>query len=126
MINTISIICLILAGLGKASADTVQFHYENSVFNHLFPKLSSWFDPSKSWVNKHTWFPNSKFLTWLISGPLVFITDCWHSANMIYLVSVSVAIGINLPITTYTLLNIFIVHTIISTTFELFWRLFKR
>jgi len=67
-------ILLVISAISKAIMDTLQFHFETSVFK----KLGSWWNPNNSWMNKYTWFPKSKIMTWLISNPLVLITDAWH------------------------------------------------
>lgn len=71
---TIIIILLIISATSKAVQDKINFHFEKSVFRNK----SNWWNASVSWKNKHEWFKNSKILTWLISNPLVAITDAWH------------------------------------------------
>lgn len=66
-------ILLFISAISKAIQDTLSFHVERSVFPD-----NSWWNPIKSWENKYTWFSKSKLLTWLISNPLVVITDAWH------------------------------------------------
>lgn len=65
---------LFISAVSKAIMDTLQFHFETSIFKNA----GNWFNPALSWKNKYEWFPNSKFLTWIISNPLVLITDAWH------------------------------------------------
>lgn len=79
----IVVICilLIISAIAKAIQDTLQFHYWKSVFSKS--KNEQWWDPNLSWENKYKWFPKSKLLTWLISNPLVFITDGWHTFQLI-------------------------------------------
>ena len=72
---------LLISGLAKAIQDTLYFHYWKSVFAKAKPE--NWWNPNMSWENKYKWFPKSKFLTWLISNPLVAITDAWHTFGLI-------------------------------------------
>lgn len=72
---------LIISGLAKAIQDTLEFHYWKSIFAKA--KYENWWNPNMSWENKYKWFPNSKILTWLISNPLVFVTDAWHTFGLI-------------------------------------------
>lgn len=65
-----------VSAISKAIQDKLQFHFDKSVFSKS--KLQQWWNPTLSWKNKHEWFPKSKFLTWIISNPLVSITDAWH------------------------------------------------
>jgi hypothetical protein len=65
--------------------DTIQFHW-NDTFKYFFKensKIEKWFNPSKSWTNKLIF--NSKILTWILSVPLVFITDFWHLLKFLFL-----------------------------------------
>ena len=77
----IPILLVILSGISKAIMDTIQFHFDKSVFK------GEWFDPNKSWNNKYTW-SNNKFLSWLLQNPLVFLTDAWHFFGMIQRMSI--------------------------------------
>jgi hypothetical protein len=122
----ITIFLIILAGFFKSIMDTLAFHYEVSIFYKLFDsKYRSWFYIPVSSDNKYTWFPNSKILTWIISGPLVFITDAWHFFQMGFLCCISLAIALNFNIVSNYIIDFLIVHTIIVSTFQIFWRLFK-
>lgn len=84
MIYAIIFALIFVSGISKAIADTISFHHDKSVFKNA----GNWFNPSLSWKNKYDWFPKSKFLTWIISNPLVFITDAWHFFGMIERVSI--------------------------------------
>ena len=72
---TILTILLVVSAIAKAIQDKLQFHFEKSVFAKA---KNSWWNPKTSWKNKHNWFSSSKILTWIISNPLVLITDAWH------------------------------------------------
>ena len=72
-----SIACFGIAGLCEAIMDTLQFHYESSIF-YCFKKKYFW-DPKISWYNKYKnkdplagpRFPGSTTL-------FVGLTDGWH------------------------------------------------
>lgn len=75
----IAAVLIIIAGICKAIQDKISFHWHKSVFSKIKnPKVIQWFNPETSWKNKYEWFPNNKILTWLISNPLVMLTDAWH------------------------------------------------
>lgn len=80
-----SAVFLALVGVFQAVMDTLDFHYDVSVFRRL--KNRQFWDPAQSWKNKYAkadgnevWitkprFPGSEtFLVWL--------TDSWHLAVM--------------------------------------------
>jgi len=83
----ISILLLILAGIGKAIMDTLQFHFPVSIFSKYWK--NKWLDPSISWRNKYKnndplqgeAFPGSTTI-------FVFVTDCWHFAQFVFLRSI--------------------------------------
>lgn len=79
----IVIVCLLLtlSAIAKSIQDTLDFYYWKSIF--INPKYEKWLNPNLSWTNKRTWFPNSKFLTWIFSNPLVLFTDGWHTFGFI-------------------------------------------
>lgn len=80
----LTIVCLVIAGIGKAIMDTLQFHFSTSVFKHL--DKNYWWNPAISWKNK--WknhdpkqgeaFPGSSTI-------FVFVTDAWHFFQFIFL-----------------------------------------
>lgn len=65
---------IILSQVCKAIQDKLQFHFDKSIFKGL---KSKWWNPSLSWKNKHTWSKN-RVIKWLLTNPLVFVTDAWH------------------------------------------------
>ena len=77
MITVIIVISFLLfiSAISKSIQDTLDFHFDKSIFSKA---KGNWWNPKTSWKNKYDWFPNSKILTWLISNPLVAITDAWH------------------------------------------------
>lgn len=77
--------------------DTLQFHYDQSIFNHIpkTTKLGMWYDPRISWKLKYknqdqeqgpAFFGSTTFLVW--------ITDAWHFFQTIMLSSFNVIICI--------------------------------
>lgn len=77
MIKVIIIsILLLISAIAKSIQDTLQFHYDTSIFK--LSKNQNWWNPNLSWQNKWNWFKNYKILTWLLANPLVSITDAWH------------------------------------------------
>lgn len=67
-----------VSAIAKAIMDTLQFHFSTSVFKNT----GSWFNPTLSWGNKYNWSKN-KVITWLLSNPLVALTDAWHFFGLI-------------------------------------------
>jgi hypothetical protein len=127
----ITIILLVLAGLFKAIMDTLNFHYESSIFAKYDGKLGQWLNPEISWKNKYEWFPNSNIMTWLISGPLVFITDAWHFSQMLFLSCISLAISLKMVFIVFghqlpIIGGFILIHSILTTSFEFFWLKFKK
>lgn len=79
----------ILAIVANATMDEIRFHWSR-IFAYWFPvdkKISDWFNPSVSWRNKYL-FKDSKLLTFVLSSPLVFLTDFWHFLKFIMLNSI--------------------------------------
>jgi len=127
MIITIIIIVLliIVAGISKSIMDTVDFHFNESIFSTLKKKM--WWNESEGWKNKYKdrdpskgrAFPGS--LTWL-----VWITDSWHFFQMIMLSSLFISITLSLTICLslqwyWWILIFFTSKGLMTGTFELFW-----
>lgn len=80
--TTILIVLLVIAGIGKAIMDTLQFHFSTSVFKNK----GYWWNPKDSWKNKYKnrdpaqgpAFPGSTTI-------FVFVTDAWHFFQFIFL-----------------------------------------
>jgi len=76
----------ILGIMASATMDEIQFHWKR-IFAYWFNTGSNvelWFNPTYSWNNKYTWTKN-KYLQWVLSSPLVFITDFWHFLKFVLL-----------------------------------------
>lgn len=113
-------ILVFIAGIAKAIQDKTSFHWEKSIFSRIKnKKLKQWFNPSLSWKNKHEWFPNNKILTWIISNPLVMITDAWHLFGFLknFLL---LSTGIILPLCWWS----FSYYFLFTLTFHLFFTYF--
>jgi len=81
----------ILGGLFKAIMDTLQFHYNRSVFNKVDRR--SYWDPQHSWKNKYLHGMaeyGPKF--WGSTTWFVFVTDGWHLFQMLFLLSMTVSL----------------------------------
>jgi len=73
-----------LAVLCNCTADEIQFKWDR-FFGKVFknPGIVRWMKPSISWKNKYV--VGSRTLTWILSVPLVFITDFWHFLKFVFL-----------------------------------------
>lgn len=116
----ISAVLIIISGISKAIQDKISFHWHKSVFSKIKkPKVLQWFNPETSWKNKYEWFPKSKTLTWIISNPLVMLTDAWHFFGMIRNLTL-LAAGILLPLAWWS----FLYYFIFILTFHIFFHFF--
>ena len=109
-----------LAFISKATCDTLDFHFENSIFNT--PNRIHFFGPS-SWSNC---YKNNNVL----SGPkflgsttcFIWLTSGWHLFDFIRSISLIAAIFINVYGTfTEALLYGFVMFMVGSLIFELFY-----
>jgi hypothetical protein len=77
LLTILGLLFVAAASVSEAIMDKIQFHYDKSTFSQDKYKQTFW-DPTKSWVNK--WKDNSakeeKFLG--SSSIFVFTTDAWH------------------------------------------------
>lgn len=78
--ENISLVFISLAGVCKAVMDTLQFHFDESIFWSTSDELAQFYDPDLSWRNKYIdgleERGRKKFLKF-IPVP-VFLTDAWH------------------------------------------------
>ena len=87
-------ILLIVSGSCKGVMDTIQFHYEISIFNNVNHKQLFW-DPKLSWRNKYKKNSRSpKF--WGSTTIFVFVTDAWHLFQFLTYTLIFVSLGIAL------------------------------
>lgn len=110
----IVIILLIISGIAKAVQDIIDFYYWKSVFVKANPE--TWWNPNMSWENKHKWFPNSKFLIWIFSNPLVLFTDAWHTFGFIR----NFSIFSTIPIISGNYF-LFLLYPVFTLTFHVFF-----
>ena len=94
-LTIISFILVALAGISKAIMDTLNFHYDISIFKHA--KKQSWWNPDLSWQNKYTWSQN-KFVKWLLIHVFTAITDAWHTFQLLFLTALFATIICYTPI----------------------------
>jgi hypothetical protein len=90
---------IILAAIAKAVMDTIQFHFDESVFSRC--KDNYFTNPKISWLNKykdHKVVKGAKFL--FSTTMLVWVTDLWHCMQLIFLGSVFYATVIYTPLGT--------------------------
>lgn len=116
MLEIISVIFMILAGMFNAAMDVLKVRFKISIFKDW--KGQQWINPSLSWHNK--WKPTSKFGDFIMSTILVWITDMWHFVKMLMIVCISLAIVFYQPIHVWWV-DIFIFYFAFTGTFELFF-----
>lgn len=130
MVNLWIVILILfaIAAICKAIMDTVDFRFENSIFNKIkSEQIRLWFNQSEGWKNKYKdrdpaqgrAFPGS--LTWL-----VWVTDAWHFFQMIMLTCMQVAVIIPIiVIFGFPWWSLFVMLVVVKLymggIFELFW-----
>lgn len=85
-----TIILVIIVIVANATQDEIRFHWSR-LFGHWFKpgsKLEKWFNPAISWQNKYY---NSRWLTFIFSTLLVWMTDFWHLLKFIIINSIVIA-----------------------------------
>jgi hypothetical protein len=77
LLTILGLVFVAASSVAEAIMDKIQFHYDKSIFSNDKYKQTFW-DPTKSWVNK--WKDSSakdeRFLG--SSSIFVFTTDAWH------------------------------------------------
>ncbi len=77
LLTILGLLFIAASSVAEAIMDKIQFHYDKSIFSKDKYKQTFW-DPTKSWVNK--WKDSSareeRFLG--SSTIFVFTTDAWH------------------------------------------------
>lgn len=120
-----SIIFIVLASICKAIKDTLNFHYENSVFRNC---NANYFNPAISWQNKYKtpqsyWETKNRKPKFFGSTTfLVFLTDAWHLCDFLQTIFCIVAIVVYSNIV-FCVVDVFILYCIFSVCFELIYRL---
>lgn len=86
---------IFVAGMSKGVSDTLQFHYEKSVFAALKSQEQYW-NPAISWKNKYKDYDNGQQgEAYLFSRSLlVWLTDAWHLAQTIQTLAWALAVAL--------------------------------
>jgi len=113
----ITLILIILAGMFNAAMDVLRYRYKTSIFKDW--KYQNWVNPALSQMNK--WKPTTKFGDLMMSTVLVWVTDMWHFVKMLMWTSIMFGIIFYNPITSFWLLDVFILYFSLTGTFELFF-----
>ncbi len=126
----ITIILLVITGLAKAVMQTVQFHYDKSIFDIDVPWWFNWANPEVSWQNKYR--NNNPSLGprfFLSTTLLVFVTDLMHLAQFVMNTSWQIALathfspsllfGWDLPAWLILLLDVVLFKSIVNIWFHL-------
>lgn len=111
-----SIILISFAAALDAVQDILKSKFDVSVFKNL----GTWWDPSKSWVNKWAVNSTTKERFFGSSTFLVFLTDAWHFFKMLMLGCLFAAFLF--PVSFYIILLFPIIWGVI---FELFYKILK-
>lgn len=119
----IAVIFLVFAGIMNSIMDVIRYRWNMCIFKD-FP-FQQWIDPKISWKNKwkdgdankgERFFGSSTFLVWL--------TDLWHFAKMLMLLSIMMAISSSsfylFPIINWWV-DIFILYCSFTIPFEIFF-----
>lgn len=120
-----SILCFGIAGLCEAIMDTLQFHFESSIF-YCFKKKFFW-DPKISWYNKYKnkdplagpRFPGSTTL-------FVGLTDAWHFFKLLR--NLFIVVGMFIFLNTvigwiWALIFVFLARIVFGLIFTLFYNI---
>lgn len=90
--GAIVVLLVILAAICKAIRDTIDFHYDDSLFVKC--KNQQWWNPAISWKNKYKedlktpkFFGSTTFL--------VYTTDAWHCFDFLNMILLFIVITIN-------------------------------
>jgi hypothetical protein len=119
----LSVVLLIFAGICNATMDVLRYRWSTSIFKNW--KGQNWIDPSISWhtkweIDKKLLGRESKFIDLIMSTVLVWITDFWHFAKMMMLISIMFSIVFYSPIINWWA-DVLILYASFTVTFELFF-----
>jgi hypothetical protein len=116
-------VLIILAGIAEGFMDTLQFHYNISIFK-LRPK-QNFFNPSLSWVNKYK--EDLKTPRFFGSTTLfVFTTDAWHLFKFVRNIMLFIGlciIGFLAPTVWCLIIHIIAARIVYGLTFTIAYRL---
>lgn len=119
IITIISLVLIAISGISKATMDTLNFHYDISIFKKL--KKQNWWNPDLSWENKYTWSQN-KFIKWLLIHVITAITDGWHAFQLLFLTALFASIISYSPIVCW-IVDFIIYRAIFGLFFVLFYNI---
>lgn len=78
-------LCLILAGIANGTHETLQHHYEQSVFPKRDEDGYLFWNPKFSWLNKYEHWPEDQSAAYFGSKTfLVWTTDGYHLTKFLY------------------------------------------
>ncbi len=74
----IILLFVFVAGMAKGASDTLQFHYDKSVFAEA--ENEQWFNPAISWKNKYLDYDKGDSREAFLGSRSLFVwlTDAWH------------------------------------------------
>lgn len=105
----LSFILIYIAGFCKAVMDTLQFHFQNSVF---YNSIHKFWNPKISWLNKYSSIsPLTRKKFFKIIPVPVMLTDAWHLFQSIYLTTLFLGILLCPPV---SVCDIYVVRVLIS------------
>lgn len=101
MIWIIFLLCAI-AAVAKAAMDTLNFWYHESLFEKWAGRPTGWGEFWRTWSGPRSWenkylMSGHPIMSWLLQGPLVFLTDAWHFFQFVYLTVFQLSIGLLAP-----------------------------
>lgn len=112
----ITLFLIFFAGICTAIMDVLRYRWDTCVFRTW--KNQNWINPSLSWLNK--WKSKTKFGDLIMSTVLVWITDFWHFAKFLMLLSMIFGIVFYTPLFKWYL-DFLIYYCTFTLTFELFY-----
>jgi len=121
LITILAILFIVLASISEAIMDTVQFHYEKSIFKFDPDKYNPLFwDASISWKNKYKENSMTEEKFYGSKTIFVFTTDAWHFFKFLR----NLFLFIGLPLLGIGYLNIIIAVVIARIIYGLVFTFF--
>ena len=115
----ISILLLMFAGICNSIMDALKTRFNKSIFQGKKP--ATWIDPAISWPNKWKNGHRDEGERFLGSSTVfVFVTDLWHLAKMLMLLSIMLAVVLYDPIIVWWI-DWFILYCSFTIPFEIFY-----
>jgi hypothetical protein len=113
----ISLILIFLAGIANSCMDVLKTRWSTCIFR--FWPNQDWVDPEKSWKNK--WMSKYKWVDFIMSTSLVFLTDFWHLCKFLMLILLLSSIIFYHTIIN-PLIDLLLLYCVFTVTFEFFYR----